>query len=227
MNNLTGLILCGGKGSRLEGVVDVPKPLIKLDDKEILTYIVENFRRYGIENIYLTTKYRKRLFKGYAKKNDVRTLELSKPFESQSGNIWPGLEFDTDVLMSVGDTITDIDIDDLHKFHRKNKSDLTITSKILDYKIPFGTMIKRGNKLRQWREKPQFRVEVALGLSLINREIFKSVPRRKFDIPDLFNLALREGYNVCVYPYYRDYIKIDTVREYEEAQQKIKLMHRD
>ena len=198
MNKLTGLILCGGKGSRLKNIADSPKPLIKLKDKEILT-----------------------------KKHNVKTLELPKSFEDESGNIWPNLKFKTDVLMSVGDTITSIDIDDLYEFHKKNKSDLTITSKIIDYKIPFGTMIKRGNKLKKWREKPQFRVEVALGLSIINKDLFKLIPNRKFDIPDLFNSALEKGYRVFVYPYYNDYIKIDTIQEYEEAQQKINLMHRD
>ena len=41
--NLTVLILCGGKGERLKPITKtIPKPLVKIRNKEILSYIIDH-----------------------------------------------------------------------------------------------------------------------------------------------------------------------------------------
>ena len=47
LNNLTAIILCGGKGLRLRPLTnDLPKPLILIDDKPILEHIINHFIIY-------------------------------------------------------------------------------------------------------------------------------------------------------------------------------------
>ena len=42
-NKLTVIILCGGKGKRLLPITkNIPKPLIKINNKEIIYYILEH-----------------------------------------------------------------------------------------------------------------------------------------------------------------------------------------
>ena len=48
-NNLTTIILCGGKGKRLFPLTkNLPKPLIKINGREILTYILKNQLKYNL-----------------------------------------------------------------------------------------------------------------------------------------------------------------------------------
>ena len=53
MNNLLSelpeaIILCGGKGERLRPITnDVPKPLVKINDKPILHYVIEHLKKYN------------------------------------------------------------------------------------------------------------------------------------------------------------------------------------
>ena len=50
-NNLTVIILCGGKGQRLRPLTyEVPKPLIKIKKKTILDYIISHFLKFKIKN---------------------------------------------------------------------------------------------------------------------------------------------------------------------------------
>ena len=46
------IILCGGKGERLRPITkDVPKPLVKINNKPILHYVIEHLKQYDIGNI--------------------------------------------------------------------------------------------------------------------------------------------------------------------------------
>jgi len=53
------LILCGGKGERLRPFTEnTPKPLIEINNKPILGYIIDHVLSYGIKEIVVATGYR-------------------------------------------------------------------------------------------------------------------------------------------------------------------------
>ena len=63
-NDLTTIILCGGKGKRLYPLTkSLPKPLVKINGTEILTYIIKNQKKYNLEDIILATGYKNIYFK--------------------------------------------------------------------------------------------------------------------------------------------------------------------
>ena len=46
------IILCGGKGERLRPITNsVPKPLVKINNKPILHYVIEHLKQFEIGNI--------------------------------------------------------------------------------------------------------------------------------------------------------------------------------
>ena len=50
------LILCSGLGTRMRPItLHTPKPLIKVHEKEILLYTIENLVSYGIKSCLLYT----------------------------------------------------------------------------------------------------------------------------------------------------------------------------
>ena len=64
--NLTVIILCGGKGKRLlPQTKKTPKPLIKINKKEILFHIIEHLKSYKLDDIILATGYKDSSFKKF------------------------------------------------------------------------------------------------------------------------------------------------------------------
>ena len=56
----TALILCAGYGKRLNPVtLDIPKPLLKINNVSVLEKCINLIKKLGIENILLNTFYLK------------------------------------------------------------------------------------------------------------------------------------------------------------------------
>ena len=50
--------MAGGKGERLRPMtLTTPKPLLKVGDKAIIDYNIENLARNGVKDVYVTVKY--------------------------------------------------------------------------------------------------------------------------------------------------------------------------
>jgi len=64
LKKLDLVILCGGKGTRL-GVLtkNMPKPLIKINNKYFLTYLIQFYQKFDFENIYLLAGYKGKIIK--------------------------------------------------------------------------------------------------------------------------------------------------------------------
>ena len=222
------VIPVAGRGNRLgELGKETPKCLLDLNGKPLLQYIVNNIRKAGVEKIYLKSIYQKEKFQEFASGKEIEFIDTIKK-ESELGNIWCDMNLEGDILFCVGDVINDVDIKDLYKFHLKNKSDFTIVSKKIQYKIPKGVMKISNKKLTEYMEKPNVNINMAIGTFIIKGELFKLVPNNKrYNIPDFINDMLKLDKRVFVYDYYGEFISIDTLQDYEEAQRRILTWHQD
>ena len=64
----TALILCAGYGKRLNPItLDIPKPLLKIDNVSVLDQCINLIKKLGIENILLNTFYLKEQIINYLK----------------------------------------------------------------------------------------------------------------------------------------------------------------
>ena len=53
---LRAIILCGGEGSRLRPITNkIPKPLVKINSKPILGYLLEHLEQSSIDEYYVVT----------------------------------------------------------------------------------------------------------------------------------------------------------------------------
>ena len=53
------VILCGGKGKRLGALTkNIPKPLVKINNKYFLTYLIQFYQKFDFDNIYLLSGYK-------------------------------------------------------------------------------------------------------------------------------------------------------------------------
>ena len=67
-DNLTILILAGGKGERLKPITkSTPKPLVKINKKEILSYVIEHLIKFNFKNLFVLTGYKHKLVDKFIK----------------------------------------------------------------------------------------------------------------------------------------------------------------
>lgn len=63
------VILAGGLGTRLSEYTHmIPKPMVKINNKPILYYIMKHFSNYGHKDFYIALGYKGKIIKDYFKK---------------------------------------------------------------------------------------------------------------------------------------------------------------
>ena len=63
------VILAGGLGTRLSEYTHmIPKPMVKINNKPIIYYIMKHFYNYGFDNFYIALGYKGEIIKDYFKK---------------------------------------------------------------------------------------------------------------------------------------------------------------
>ena len=63
---MKAIILAGGKGTRLaEYTSKIPKPMVNINKKPIITYIIDHYIKYGVTEILIAGGYKYNLLKNY------------------------------------------------------------------------------------------------------------------------------------------------------------------
>ena len=61
------IILAGGYGTRLAEYTDkIPKPMVKIGKKPILSHIMKIYQRYGYKKFIIAAGYRKQIIEDYS-----------------------------------------------------------------------------------------------------------------------------------------------------------------
>ena len=125
------IILCGGKGERLRPITDdVPKPLVKINNKPILHYVIEHLKQFDIRNINIASGNKSSVLKKYFSENSYNVS--IKIHNSGDVDIIKRIQdilvtVQKDVIVLYGDTILNVDINDLISHHRKSSKEITMT----------------------------------------------------------------------------------------------------
>lgn len=127
------LILAGGLGTRLRSVVsDRPKPMAEVKGRPILEYLIKYFASQGIKDFILSVGYMAKMVIshfGDGKKLGVKIEYCEEKNELGTGGaLINAKEMLSDpVIVTNGDTILELDLQRLIKFHEEKKSDWTMT----------------------------------------------------------------------------------------------------
>ena len=175
------IILAGGFGSRLSEYTDaIPKPMVPVGGKPILWHIMNRYAKFGFKDFGVALGYKaeivKNYFANYKAVNSDFTVDLSSGrIESlnradvdwrislvdtglntktggrikQMKNFINGETF----MLTYGDGIANIDIDELLFFHRSHGKLVTMTA--VRPTARFGELQLDGNVVKKFEEKPQ------------------------------------------------------------------------
>jgi glucose-1-phosphate cytidylyltransferase len=175
------VILAGGVGSRLSEETEVrPKPMVEIGGKPILWHIMMHYAHYGHREFVIALGYKGDVIKKYMvdyaslsrdltvnlKTGEVRlkgdasdewTVHLvDTGLESQTGGrikrVAPIVGKET-FLLTWGDGVSDINLDELVRFHRRHGKLATLTA--VRPTARFGHLELNGNQVVEFSEKPQ------------------------------------------------------------------------
>lgn len=224
------IIMAGGKGSRLDPFTRVlPKPLLPFGDSTIIELIIDKFRKYGINDYYLTINHMSKLIKAYFEERNpdynIHFIEEEKPLGTAGSLNLLDKKVKGSLFVSNCDIIIDADYAELYDFHIKNDFDITLVASLKNFNIPYGICeVEVNGSLKEIKEKPEFSFLVNTGLYLLKRKVIDHIPEGKFyHITDLITTVKNIGGKVGVYPVGEDeWIDVGEWAEQKESLNKLK-----
>ena len=86
-DDLTILVLAGGRGERLKPITkSLPKPLVKIHKKEILSYVLDHLIKYNFKNLFILTGYKHKLIDKFINKN-IKKIKIKSIFTGVNSDI--------------------------------------------------------------------------------------------------------------------------------------------
>ncbi len=222
------VVLAGGRGTRLAPYTSVlPKPLMPVGERAILEVVVEQLADSGVVDITLCVGYLSHLIRAVFE-NGTRREGLRITYAHEAiplGTAGPlrlieGL--DHTFLSMNGDVLTTLDYSDLVRHHIVNENVLTIATHRRTTRIDYGVLSSEktanGDRVVEYREKPEFPMTVSMGIYVIEPAALQYIPANEhFDFPDLVHALLADGAPVGSYEYDGLWFDIGRREDYEQA----------
>jgi len=175
------IILAGGLGTRFSEYTNIlPKPMIPIGDKPILWHIMQTYAKFEHKDFYLALGYKAEVIKDYFL--NYRSLNADFTIDLDSGNVlshqldqvdWKVTLVNTGnttmtggrikrmkkfigdepFMLTYGDGVADINLDELLKFHRNHGKLVTMTA--VRPAARFGELELENNIVKSFKEKPQ------------------------------------------------------------------------
>ena len=126
------IILCGGLGTRLRPLTDnMPKPMVPVNEKPFLQYLIEQIRTQGIRRILLLTGYRGEMIQEYFGTGETLDVEINYshgPAEWDTGRrIWEARKnLDSRFLLLYSDNFVQFNLQRLRELHQKHNVPISL-----------------------------------------------------------------------------------------------------
>lgn len=176
------LLLAGGYGTRLSEETDIkPKPMVEIGSKPILWHIMKIYSTHGFNDFVILLGYKgyyiKEYFANYFLHQSDVTIDMKNnkmEILNNSSEPWKVTLIDTGLdsmtggrikrakdiigdepfMLTYGDGVADIDIEELVNFHKSHGKLMTMTSSQPDGR--FGALdISDNNQVLEFKEKPK------------------------------------------------------------------------
>jgi len=211
------VILAGGLGSRLsEETHKIPKPMIKIGNKPIISHIINHFMRYSFSEIIICSGYKKEIIDNYFEnKKNIQVADTG--LETQTGarikNIKKLIGKDKNFFMTYGDGLSDVNLKNLLEFHKKNNKIATLSAV---RPIPrFGHLTIENEKVIQFKEKDTLSEGwINGGFFVLNSKVFDYISDDQyciFEKEPLENLS-KDG-ELMAYKHEGFWHPVDTLRD--------------
>ena len=241
------ILLAGGYGTRISEETDLkPKPMVEIGGKPILWHIMKIYSKYGYNDFIILLGYKgyyiKEYFANYFLHQSDITLDIQTgkmEVLNNSSEPWKITLLDTGLdtmtgarikmakpfiederfMLTYGDGVSDIDIDELVNFHKSHGKALTMTSARPDAR--FGALnIGEKNNIINFQEKPAGEGGwINAGFFVCDAKVFDYIDENNstmFEQEPLQNLA-KDG-EAFTYKHNGFWKPMDTLRDKQQLQ---------
>lgn len=225
---IDAVLMAGGKGERLRPLTEkTPKPLIKVGEKCIIDYNIDNLISYGIKNIFVTINYLGEQLEEHfkEKRDEIKINTVKEPkYLGTIGSIKFVESFYNDtILVMNSDLFTNIDYEDFYLHFKEHDADMSVAAVPYIVKVPYGVFNLEGRNIKGVTEKPTISYYANAGIYLIKKELLKLIPKNKFyNATDFMSNLINNNYKVIRYPISGYWIDIGQHDELERAKEIVK-----
>ena len=172
------VILAGGFGTRLSEYTDnIPKPMVPIGNVPIIHHIINIYAKYGHTEFFIALGYKGDVIKSYFK-NKIENLSINL-IDTGSATLTGGrvkrLEKylkDETFLLTYGDGLSNININELISFHKSHKKTLTMSA--VRPPARFGALTLKDDKIVKFKEKVQLNDNwINGGFFVVNQKFFR------------------------------------------------------
>lgn len=130
---MKALIMAGGKGTRLVEITKnlLPKPMVELNGKPLLLYAIENLKRNGVNEVFISVGFLYQTIIDYfgdGKKFGIKINYIveNEPLGSGGALFYLKNKIDDDFVVCTGDALFDIDVSKMLNFHKSHNAIATL-----------------------------------------------------------------------------------------------------
>ena len=191
MKTVRGIVLCGGKGTRLRPLTYyIQKTMVPigLKQKPLLEYVVRLFKYHGIKDLEFLVNYKSEQIRNYFENGSrfgvkISYVEDDPRSKGTGGAILTAhnkgvINTNDTLLVYYGDIITNMNITNLIEFHKKNQA-LSTIALASGFKVRVGVAnLDNNSKIIEFEEKPTLEKPVSVGISVLEGkmlEIMKNI----------------------------------------------------
>lgn len=233
---MQAVILAGGKGGRLRPITNtLPKPMIQINGKPLLAYIIDNLKKYGIKDIILTVCYRADIIKNYFGNGENFDVNISyiteqedKPLGTAGALVLLKRKIKNTFIVSAGDILQKLNVQDVLSFHKKRGGLITIcVYKNVNPDPKSIITFNKEKRILQFVERPKVKPESDVwsnaSFYIFEPAIFSFIPKSaKIDFgKDIFPKLVKDQKPIYAYLQNNYFLDIGNIEKVKQANEDI------
>ena len=199
------VVLAGGPKEKMM-VAGKPKFLLPLNGKTVIENVIDGLSEYNIGSFIVYSDYFGRELEGNFRESgaeyEISFINGEKPYGSLEPMLRAKSMLSETFLVSYGDTLSSLNLNEMLSFHKKQESIATIALTTVSNPKKYGVAELQGTKVMKFAEKPKGNIDSFLinaGYFLFEPEVFKYISRNMVSIekdllPKLAERGLLNGY---------------------------------
>jgi len=235
MQDVKGLILCGGPGKRLRPITYYfQKAMVPVGSKQkpLLEYIVRTLKFHGVSDLVFLVDYKAEQITNYFDNGSRFDVNISYIYDDPkckgtAGSILnayrkKAIETNNTLLIYYGDILTDMSLRELMTYHKEREADATVAL-ASGFTVRVGVAdLKDDGKILGFAEKPKLEKPVSIGILALEGKTLNTIEDLKKKTEDLDLMGdviphlIRDGKRVYGYVSDAFWYDVGSVEAYEK-----------
>ncbi len=182
----TVVFLLGGKGTRFYPIThEMPKALLPIQGKTVPEHMFDLFKKHGINNYIFSLGHMAEKIQNYFGDGSKWGVNITYVIEDKAMGSAGAIKLarkhlKSSFIVTNGDELKNIDIEDMFRCHKENKASITVALTTVKNPSAYGVAVMKGSKITHFIEKPKKGDTpsnlINSGLSIWSEEAIDEIP---------------------------------------------------